>query len=101
MTHSLLGNTLNDINLSSKLSSKSGFNKSEAAVIAEKEIFKIKIDWKKSIEQNFDIEYCSKYMESFLQGEYTDFNLEESKLVESQQSILMEASYEPFEFEYE
>ena len=57
----------------------------EAGIIAEKKVFKERIDWDKTIENGFNIEYCKNFLNSFLKYDLDEnvdleFNLEISKV---------------------
>ena len=90
LAHVALRNTIKDFNLSAPvifLSSNKIKNSTimEAGIIAEKKVFKERIDWDKTIENGFNIEYCKNFLNSFLKYDLDEnvdleFNLEISKV---------------------
>jgi hypothetical protein len=91
MTHVILRRAINDFNLSSPKIFEANTDailpvsydgSIEAGVMAEKVLFKDKIDWQKSAESpNLNVEYCSSFLSSLLNEQEVIFDLKLSGVV--------------------
>ena len=88
LTHVILRKTLNDFNLSSPNIFESTHQEAdascliEAGILAEKELFGGKIDWKKTVAfSNVNVVYCSTFLQNLLNNQKTVFSIELSRAI--------------------
>lgn len=102
VTHVVLRSSMNDFNVSSlKAWDTSNENVEEekrpsfveAEIFAEKKLFKAVIDWEKSAESNFNLVYCSDFLEKLFKNEPVDFDLDEANITISKAPVLMAFDY--------
>jgi hypothetical protein len=81
ITHVVLSSTMDDFNVSNKNDQD---DKRpifvEAGIFAEKKLFKAVINWEKSANSNFDLPYCSDFLEKLLKNETVEFDLNKAKV---------------------
>ena len=66
----------------------------EAGIFSEKKLFKAVINWGKSAGSNFDLLYCSDFLEKLLKNETVEFDLNKAKVATiTQEPYLMGIKY--------
>ena len=66
----------------------------EAGIFSEKKLFKVVINWEKSAGSNFDLPYCSDFLEKLLKNETVEFDLNKAKVATiTQEPYLMGIKY--------
>jgi len=106
-THVILRSSLDDFNISSpkvleenKNAKKDRSSYVEAGILSVKKLFNAVIDWDESAEKGFNLDYCSEFLEKFLNNEQVEFDLNKADVVISTRvPLLMAVDYSPVEID--